>query len=363
MLTVLLALSLATAQSAQTPDRGGMPSAITRSADTAVVHGLYVNRWAAQSKTRMRALIRFATETGLNAMVVDLKDEFGLNYLPRDSVARRFTGQGGAIRDVRWLVDTLRAAGLLPIARLVVFKDSVTARARPAWTILGPEGKPWRDKQGLTWVNPYNRDLWEYNIRVATEVSRLGFAEIQFDYIRFPEPYASLPKQVFPGAKGVGKAETLAAFLRDARSRLAPLNVRTTADVFGLITSVREPLEIGQQWEALSQAADVLLPMVYPSHYPRGAFGIIRPNAEPYEVVKAAVARAVSRNVALGIRGEHVRPWIQAFSLGKPPYGNAELTAQLRAVYDAGVHGWVLWNPASRYELYREALRADRSRR
>ena len=254
MLTVLLALSLATAQSAQTPDRGGMPSAITRSADTAVVHGLYVNRWAAQSKTRMRALIRFATETGLNAMVVDLKDEFGLNYLPRDSVARRFTGQGGAIRDVRWLVDTLRAAGLLPIARLVVFKDSVTARARPAWTILGPEGKPWRDKQGLTWVNPYNRDLWEYNIRVATEVSRLGFAEIQFDYIRFPEPYASLPKQVFPGAKGVGKAETLAAFLRDARSRLAPLNVRTTADVFGLITSVREPLEIGQQWEALSQA-------------------------------------------------------------------------------------------------------------
>jgi hypothetical protein len=363
MLTVLLALALATTLSAQTPGHAAAPPAIARSADTAIVHGLYVNRFAAQSKRRMRALIRFATETRLNAMIVDLKDEFGLNYQPADSIARRYTGRAGAIRDVRWLVDTLRAAGLIPIARLVVFKDSVTARARPDWTILGPDGKPWRDKQGLTWVNPYNRDLWDYNIRVATDVTRLGFAEIQFDYIRFPEPYASLPKQVFPGAKGVGKAETLAAFLLEARSRLAPLNVRTTADVFGLITTVRAPLEIGQQWEALAQAADVLLPMVYPSHYPHGAFGITRPNAAPYEIVKAAVTRAVERNVALGIRGEHVRPWLQAFSLGKPAYGNAELTAQLRAVSESGVHGWVMWNPASRYEVFREALKADALRR
>ena len=141
------------------------------------------------------------------------------------------------------------------------------------------------------------------------------------------------------------------------------MNVRTTADVFGLITTVRAPLEIGQQWEALAQAADVLLPMVYPSHYPHGAFGITRPNAAPYEIVKAAVTRAVERNVALGIRGEHVRPWLQAFSLGKPAYGNAELTAQLRAVSESGVHGWVMWNPASRYEVFREALKADALRR
>jgi hypothetical protein len=366
MLTVFLAFALSAAGanlSAQTPDRAATPPETARSADTAVVRGLYVNRWAAQSKTRMRALIRFAKETGLNAMVIDLKDEFGLNYAPADTVARRYAGHAGVIRDMRWLVDTLRANGVLPIARLVVFKDSVTARARPEWTILAPDGKPWRDKQGLTWVNPYNRDLWDYNIRVAAEVTRLGFAEIQFDYIRFPEPYPSLPKQVFPGAKSVGKAETLAQYLRAARSTLAPLNARTTADVFGLITSVRDPLEIGQQWEALTQSADVLLPMVYPSHYPHGAFGISRPNAAPYDVVKAAVTRAVERNTALGIRGEHVRPWLQAFSLGKPSYGNPELTAQMRAVYESGVHGWILWNPASRYELFREALKADASRR
>jgi hypothetical protein len=249
------------------------------------------------------------------------------------------------------------------VARLVVFKDSVAARARPQWIIRRPDGRPWKDKQGLTWVDPYNRELWEYNVRVALEVIRLGFAEIQFDYIRFPEPYRSLPAQVFSNTGGLSKAEVLAAFLREARQRIAPLGVRTTADVFGLITTLRDPLEVGQQWETLARATDVLLPMVYPSHYPRGAFGIARPNAAPYEVVKAAVTRAVERNAALGMRGEQVRPWIQAFSLGAPRYGREQLTAQLRAVYDAGVRGWVLWNPASRYEAFRQALVADAARR
>jgi hypothetical protein len=353
---------LAGSLGAQTAPRGDAPSLAAaamamRSADTAVVRGLYVNRWAAQSKNRMRALIGLARATGLNGMVIDLKDEFGLNYRSTDSIARRYAGQAGAIPDVRWLVDTLRANGLLPIARLVVFKDSVAARARPDWTILGPDGKPWRDKEGLAWVNPYHRGLWEYNIRVAVEAVRLGFGEIQFDYIRFPEPYRSLPRQTFPGAQEVAKPAALAAFLREARSRLAPLGVRTTADVFGLITSLRDPLEVGQQWETLAREADVLLPMVYPSHYPRGAFGIARPNAAPYEIVKAAVTRAVERNAALGLRGEQVRPWIQAFSLGRPPYGQAEVAAQIRAVYESGVKGWILWNPSSRYEQYRQAIR------
>jgi hypothetical protein len=311
----------------------------------------------------MRSLIHFARETGLNAMVIDFKDEFGLNFRPGDTVAQQFAGKSGAIPDMRWLIDTLRANGLMPIARLVVFKDSVTARARPDWTIQGPDGKPWRDKQGLTWVNPYNRELWDYNLRVATEAARLGFQEIQFDYIRFPEPYASLPKQIFPGAGELRKPDALALFLKEARSRLAPLGVRTTADVFGLTTTVNGPLEIGQHWEVVAPHADVLLPMVYPSHYPRGAFGLASPNASPYETVKAAITRAVERNAAIGIRGERVRPWLQAFTLGKPAYGTAELTAQLRATYDSGVHGWILWNPGSKYDVFREALIADNNRR
>jgi hypothetical protein len=347
------------------PAREVTAGTVARSADatSVVIHGLYVNRWAAQSKPRMRSLIRFARETGINAMVIDLKDEFGLNFQPADSAARRFAGRSGGIPDVRWLVDTLRANGLVPIARLVVFKDSVTARARPDWTILGPDGLPWRDKQGLTWVNPYHHELWDYNIGVATEAAALGFAEIQFDYIRFPEPYPTLPKQAFPGANGVSKSDVLAAFLREARARLSPLGVRTTADVFGLVTTIKIPLEVGQQWEALASVTDVLLPMVYPSHYVPGSFGIARPDAAPYEIVKAAVSRAVERNTALGIKGERVRPYLQAFTLGKPPYGDAELAAQFRATYESGVNGWILWNPGSQYDHFRGALIGDAARR
>lgn len=323
----------------------------------AVLRGLYVNRWAAQSKTRMRSLIALATETGLNALVIDLKDEFGLNYRTADSVAREFTGRAGAIPDLRWLLDTMKTTGLVPIARVVVFKDTVAARARPAWTIRGPDGAPWRDKEGLAWINPYSREFREYNLRVAVELARMGFAEIQFDYIRFPEPYPSLPAQTFPGAGNVTKSATLAAFLNDARARLTPLGVRTTADVFGLTTTVSGTLEVGQQWEALAAAADVLLPMVYPSHYARGSFGFARPNAEPYGVVHRAVARAVERTAALGLAGERVRPYLQAFTLGQPAYGDAELAAQVRAANKAGASGWILWNPGSRYEQYRGALR------
>jgi hypothetical protein len=365
-LLLFLALSAAAyAVPAQQADKGREPGTrpVIGGAGTAenatAVRGLYVNRWAAQSKPRIRALIEFARETGLNALVFDLKDEFGLNYRPADSVARKYAGNAGAIPDVRWLIDTMRASGLLPIARVVVFKDSVAARLRPDWTILGPEGHPWHDKQGLTWVNPYHRELWDYELRVATELAKLGFAEIQFDYIRFPEPYASLPKQAFPGANGVSKSDVLAAFLREARARLTPLGARTTADVFGLSTTVRGALEVGQQWEALASAADVLLPMVYPSHYVHGSFGIALPNASPYAVVKAAVSRGVERNAALGLTGERIRPYLQAFTLGKPVYGDAELTAQMNAARESGVNGWILWNPGSRYEQYRAALAED----
>ena len=132
----------------------------------------------------------------------------------------------------------------------------------------------WRDKEGLTWVSAYDPKIWEYNIRVAEDMARAGFAEIQFDYIRFPEPYRSLPKQVFPTANGRTKQQALAEFLRLACPRVRALGAKCTIDVFGLTTTVPGALEIGQHWESLSPVVDVMLPMTYPSHYPRGAFGI-----------------------------------------------------------------------------------------
>lgn len=321
------------------------------------VRALYVNRWAAQSTRKMNALIKLADETEINALVIDMKDEFGLNYHPSNPQWARNAGNSGVVRNLPALLDTLRAHHILAVARLVVFKDSVTARVHPEWTIRQKDGSIWRDKKGLAWVNPYHHELWAYNIGVAEELAKMGFGEIQFDYIRFPEPYQSLPPQVFPEQNGVAKPDVLANFLKNANERLDKVGARTTADIFGLVTTVGGPLEVGQWWEKLAPHTDVLLPMVYPSHYPRGAFGITSPNAEPYRIIKTAITRAHERDQKLGItRAEHVRPYLQAFTLGSPHYGAEQLEAQKRAVYDSGYDGWVLWSPGSKYDEFRPAL-------
>ncbi|CAA9329460.1 MAG: glycoside hydrolase, partial [uncultured Gemmatimonadaceae bacterium] len=326
---------------------------VTAESDTVPVRALYVNRFAAQSTRKLARIIGYADSTEVNALVIDMKDEFGLNYVPADAGFARNAGAETKLRSVKALVDTLRAHDILPIARLVVFKDSVTARVHPEWTIRRADGAIWRDHKGLAWVNPYHRALWDYNVGVAEELVRLGFGEIQFDYIRFPEPYKSLPQQVFADSKGQSKPDAIAEFLKVANARLDKLGVRTTADIFGLVTTVGGPLEVAQHWEKLSPVTDVLLPMVYPSHYPRGSYGIARPNAEPYRVVNVALSRARERDEALGIRDpRHVRPYLQAFTLGAPAYGAPEVAQQIRATYDAGYDGWVLWHPGSNYEPF-----------
>jgi hypothetical protein len=323
-----------------------------RTDPSAPIRGLYVNRFAAQSTRKMRHLIGIADSTEINAFVIDVKDEFGLNFNSADPMLKKNAGTQTKVANMKALVDTINAHGILPIARIVVFKDSVTARMNPDHVIRKADGSPWRDHNGLTWVNPYANAIWEYNFRIAEEMVRLGFGEVQFDYIRFPEPYKSLPPQVFPESKGRGKTEALAEFLASAKQRIDKLGVRTTADVFGLVTTVGGALEVGQKWEPIVKSVDVVLPMVYPSHYPRGAFGIAHPNAAPYEIIHTAISRGRVRTEALGLKGQRVRPWLQAFTLGPPKYGADEIVAQKKAVYDSGYDSWVLWHPGSSYDIF-----------
>jgi len=324
---------------------------------SSVVRALYVNRWASQSRKRMAKLIATADSTEINALVIDMKDEFGLNYATKNPEFAKNAGTASKISNLTALIDTLKAHKILPIARIVVFKDSVTARVHPDWTIRRTDNSIWRDKKGIAWVNPYHRELWDYNIGVAEELVKLGFGEIQFDYIRFPEPYPSLPKQVFPSSNDLSKPAALAMYLKDAKTRLNKLGVRSTADIFGLVTTVGGALEVGQDWEKISPVVDVVLPMVYPSHYPRGSLGVPYPNADPYKIIHIAISRARERDKKLGIsEPEHIRPWLQAFTLGKPEYGAEQLREEKRAVYESGYDGWVMWNPGSIYDVYVPAL-------
>jgi hypothetical protein len=315
-----------------------------------------VNRFAAQSTKKMKKLIAIADSTEINAFVIDVKDEFGLNYNSSDPMLQKNAGTQTKVANMKTLLDTINAHGILPIARIVVFKDSVTARMNPNHVIRKADGTPWRDHKGLTWVNPYANAIWEYNFRIAEEAVKMGFGEVQFDYIRFPEPYKSLPQQVFPESNGRGKTDALAEFLGAAKKRNDKLGVRTTADIFGLVATVGGALEVGQRWEPMVKQVDVVLPMVYPSHYPRGSFGIAHPNADPYEVIHTAISRGRVRTEAMGLKGERVRPWLQAFTLGPPKYGPEQIEAQKKAVYDSGYESWVLWHPGSSYDVFVPAL-------
>ena len=325
--------------------------------DSGIVRALYVNRWASQSAKRMRELIAICDSTEINALVIDMKDEFGLNFESKDTLVSRNAGKSGHVPHLAALLDTLKAHHILAIARVVVFKDSVAARVNPQHVIRKPDGTPWHDKKGLTWVDPYDHGIWEYNMRVAEEMARAGFDEIQFDYIRFPEPYKSLPPQVFTDAKGVPKPKALADFFRAACPRVHAGGARCTADVFGMVASLPGPLEIGQQWSELAPVTDVLLPMVYPSHYPHGSFGVAHPNGAPYTIVDSAISDAHRRDLKAGITSPiHVRAWLQAFTLGAPHYTAEEISAQKRGVYDAGYDSWTLWHPGSEYAAFLPAL-------
>lgn len=314
------------------------------------VRGIYLNKWAAGSPKRLEQLIALARRTEVNAFVIDLKDATGyLSYPSGVPLAREIGATGDvSISDLPGLLARLSEEGIWPIARIVIVKDPVLTAARPDLAVQDTAGGPWVDGNGATWMNPWSQEVRDYHIALAREAAALGFPEVQWDYVRFPDaPRAELARALFPGGEGRHKTEAIREFLGQAGDVLDELGVTHTADVFGVTTSARD-VGIGQVWERFIDRTDVALPMIYPSHYWRGSFGYRHPNAHPYEIVKEALAPALARSEAVEGAGT-LRPWLQDFTLGEPAYGGPEVRAQIQAAYDVGVQEWLLWNAGSRY--------------
>jgi hypothetical protein len=315
------------------------------------VRGIYVNAWVAGSARRIDELTALAARTEINTFVIDMKDASGyVSYATQVSMAREI-GAADEVRihDLPGLLLRLQRDGIYPIARIVVVKDPVLTDARPDLALHDTAGQVFRDDKGIVWVNPYSHTVWDYEIALAREVARMGFPEIQWDYIRFPDiPEDEKEMVVYPGANGRTKAQVIADFMRYSRNQLAALGVRVTADVFGVTASASRDVGIGQVWDSFIDCVDVAQPMVYPSHYWKGSFGFDTPNAYPYEVVRHALGDALRQSAQVPGAGS-VRPWLQDFTLGKPAYGAPEVRAQIQATYDSGIKEWFLWNPASRY--------------
>jgi len=325
---------------------------IVRVPQPEIVRGLYVNRWAALGK-KMGQLIDLAKRTEVNALVIDVKDDRGfVLYKSRVPLAVEIgadTNSAMSDKKLRAILDTMAAHNVYSIARIVVAKDPLLASAKLEWAIKRRDNmQPWLDKNGKPWLDPHHREVWQYAADLAKEAYEKGFSEVQFDYVRFPDEKRLIRESIYPLANGRVRAQVIREQLAFVRSYLKPVNMPMTIDVFGLTATDTTDMGIGQRWEMFVDQADVVLPMVYPSHFAPGTYKLGNPNAHPYSTIDHAMKDAKRRTATIA-NAAKIIPWYQDFTLGPPHYYAEQVRAQKKAGYDNGFQSWILWNPGSRY--------------
>ncbi|NLH36697.1 MAG: putative glycoside hydrolase [Thermotogaceae bacterium] len=322
------------------------------------VRGIYLTRTSVNTKEKIANWISFAKKTNLNAFVIDVKDDDGF-MLFTTSAAAKFVPKANedafySKEEMKSVVSELKAAGIYVIARIVAFKDPSYARAHMDRAIVYKDtGNPYMGIYKVPWASAYDKQLWEYNVSVAKEAAEVGFDEIQYDYVRFPELTEYDRNRVNLRKTGDDSfAESIQKFLIYSKKELAPYNVPLAADVFGLVSTAVDDLGIGQYWEAISNVVDYICPMVYPSHYANGSFGLSIPDQFPYETVYRSVLDGVRRNCNIPTPAR-IRPWIQSFTAtwvkGHITYDENAIRKEIKALKDLGINEYMFWNASNRY--------------
>lgn len=322
------------------------------------VKGIYVSAYVAGNEAMMDNIIAQIDETELNAVVIDFKTDEG--YIAARVDSELFTELESCrnyIPDLDGLMKKLDEHEIYTIARIVAFKDPYLAERMPDWSFKRADGSLYRDKAGLAWVNPYRDEVWEYLVEAGRQAALAGFDEIQFDYIRFVTD-STMNQVVFDEAdtRGRSKTDVVTGFAEYACETLTPLGVFVSADVFGAVIGSEQDAEsVGQIYGEMAAKLDYICPMIYPSHYGPGNFGLDHPDLYPYETILGALTQS-AEELALYKTEEPqavVRPWLQDFTASYlrryKRYGDKELRQQIQAVYDAGYEEWILWNASNRY--------------
>ena len=320
------------------------------------VKGIYLTDSTAGSD-RMEDIISHIDETELNAVVIDVKNDEGKLALALDSEKLQTLGaSAGTIKDLPELVRELHAHGIYAIARIVCFRDPHMAELRPDLMEQKADGSLFYDHSGMCWVNPYKQEYWEYLDAAAEGCALAGFDEVQLDYVRFCTEKGM--QSVVHEDADCGKTEIITRFVQFMSDRAAEHGIFMSTDVFGTIIDSYEDAEaVGQDYGEMSAAADYMCPMIYPSHYGDGSFGIDHPDLEPYQTIKSAMEsseRALKKAEQTDAPQAAVRPWLQGFTASyleqHLEYDAEALREQIRAVYDSGGEEWLIWNAANRYD-------------
>lgn len=335
------------------------------------VKGIYMTSWTASAPKFRDPLVKIIDETEINTVVIDVKDYSGKIVFPIENPElKAFGSEEVRVSDMKDFIEDLHKKGVYVIARLAVFQDEYFVKYRPDLAVKNLDGTAvWKDRKGISWIDSGSKEYWDYIILLSKEVHKIGFDEINFDYIRFPSD-GNMKDISFPFSSTTPKHLVMKEFFKYLDDNLNEPNLKISADLFGMVTTVKSDMGIGQLLEDALPHFDYIMPMVYPSHYPKNWEGFSNPADYPYDVVRIAMKSAVDRAVAMNptyteteiLNGTttqvtkikdlnykvKLRPWIQDFNLGAT-YDATKVRAQIQATYDVGLNSWIIWSPSNRY--------------
>jgi hypothetical protein len=350
------------------------------------VKTIYMTSWVASTRDWRASLVKLIEETELNSIIIDIKDYTGrISFKVHDPLLVEIGSEEIRINDIEDFINLLHQKGIYVIGRITVFQDPYLATLHPEIFVKTEtdKNKLWEDGNGIHYIDPGAKFAWDYIVALAKESYAVGFDELNFDYIRFPSD-GNMRDIYFPVSEErvntdieYGKAKVVRdffAYLHKELTHIREEGVITSADLFGMVTTNYDDLNVGQVMEYALPYFDYIAPMTYPSHYPRGFNGWQNPNKHVYGVIKYSMDRAVNRlaeqSTTISDLGdapiprvstsspqlyskkvyskEKLRPWLQDFDYGGD-YDVEEVRAQIQAVYDAGLDSWMLWDPANKY--------------
>lgn len=326
-----------------------------------IVRGIYMTSCVAATPGLRSRLVNLMEETELNSIVIDVKDYSGIiSFDGGSGLSNGGNGSGCVVPDMKEFVKSLHEKNIYTIARITVFQDPYYTQKRPDLAIKRTsDGSVWKDRKGLSFIDAGAKEFWDYIVKISKESYAIGFDELNFDYIRFPSDgdmkdiYYPFSEKRVVANPDLGKAEVVREFFKYLNANLKDTGAVLSADLFGMITTNTDDLNIGQILEYAEPYFDFICPMVYPSHYPKGFNNYQNVNNYPYEIVKFSMDEAIKRLAAASSTPAKLRPWLQDFDY--PITYTAEMVrVQKQAVYDAGLFSWLLWDPSNKYT--REAL-------
>ncbi|MDO5564618.1 MAG: putative glycoside hydrolase [Eubacteriales bacterium] len=323
------------------------------------VKGLYYPAYILGDQSKFNDIMNKIINSNINTIVVDIKDDNGqITAEINSELLKSYNTFSIQLKNIEEMMKILKEHNIYMIARVASFRDTFLARKRNDLAIMTKFGFLYRDDTKYAWLNPYKKEVWDYLVEIGKGCKRLGFDEVQFDYFRFSTDRGMM--SVFFDDKetdGRSKNDILIECSQYIYEKLLQEGLFVSIDVFGsIINSYKDQDSVGQNYSELLKYCDYISPMVYPSHYGAGYFGLTLPDKEPYNCVLSALNSSktlVQSNYDITSHYGTVRPWLQGFTADYMSeymnYGVNEYLEQIKAVYDSGYEEWIFWNAGGNY--------------